>query len=93
MKTEDFYADLASMRDLYFDTSNFPKEHPLYSSVNKSVPGFFKDEVAGCFIFSWVGLRSKVNQHTVTIYFKNLITFSLRAYFKVLLGQTLLNNL
>ena len=32
--TEDFYSDLEKIKD-YLDTSNYPKDHPLYSVDNK----------------------------------------------------------
>ena len=38
IETEDVYENMAAERDLY-DTSNYPKEHPLYSEVNKKVLG------------------------------------------------------
>ena len=34
IETEDFYKDMKSNKNLY-DTSDFPKEHPLYSDANK----------------------------------------------------------
>ena len=41
-----------------FDTSNYPREHPLYSSANQKVIGKFKDETGGLPIVEWVGLRA-----------------------------------
>lgn len=55
----DLYQDMESDLDLY-DTSNYPREHPLYSAVNKKKIGKFKDETGGLPIVEWVGLRSKV---------------------------------
>ena len=43
----------------YFDFSNYPKEHVLYSTCNKAKLGKFKDETAGEVIEEFVGLRSK----------------------------------
>jgi len=44
----------------YMDYSNYPPEHPLFSDVNNSKLGFFKDELAGVNKCSeFVGLRSK----------------------------------
>ena len=60
MQTPDFYEDLAKVKDAYYDMSNYPQESQLYSERNKAIPGFFKDETAGCPIKSFVGLRSKV---------------------------------
>ena len=46
VETEDFYEDMKSNKNLY-DTSDFPKEHPLYSDANKKVIGKMKDECNG----------------------------------------------
>jgi hypothetical protein len=43
-----------------FDTSNFPKDHPLYSTENKAVVGKFKSETGDKAIAEFVGLRSKM---------------------------------
>ena len=59
IKTNDFYEEI--IPDLkYFDTSGYPKEHFLYSSVNNKVVGKFKDEVNGQIIVEFVGLRPKL---------------------------------
>ena len=39
------------------DFSNYPKEHPNYSSKFQLVPGLFKDEFGGKPIHEFVGLR------------------------------------
>ena len=57
--TEDVYEDLKPHLQL-FDTSDYPPDHPLYSSVNKKVMGKMKDETAGVPIQEFVGLRSKM---------------------------------
>ena len=44
----------------HFDTSNYPKEHYLFSNDNKVVPRLFKDECSGSVISEFVGLRSKL---------------------------------
>jgi len=44
----------------FFDFSNLPSNHPVYSTVNKGVLMKFKDEAAGKKIVEWVGLRSKM---------------------------------
>ena len=36
VETEDVYADMLLDSDLY-DTSNYPAEHPLYSTANKEL--------------------------------------------------------
>src|SRR5262249_1823084 len=43
----------------WFDFSDYPKDHPLYSSVNKKVAGKFKDELNGKTMKAFVGLKSK----------------------------------
>ena len=41
------------------DTSDYPKEHSLYSTKNKKVTGKFKDVLAGRIMSESVFLRSK----------------------------------
>jgi hypothetical protein len=62
IKTEDFYADIASDVEKRFDTSDYPKDHPsgIKVGVNKKVIGMFKDEAAGKQIEEFVGLRAKL---------------------------------
>ena len=48
IETEDYYKDVERRKRLY-DTSNYPKEHPLHSNVNKKVLGKMKDECAGTY--------------------------------------------
>ena len=51
----------AKHADLY-DTSDYPKDHPLHSMVNKKALNKMKDECAGRRpIAEYVGLRSKLN--------------------------------
>ena len=57
--TEDVYQDMKKNQELY-DTSNFPKDHFLFSNENKKVIGEFKDETGGLPITEWVGLRAKM---------------------------------
>jgi hypothetical protein len=59
IKTEDIYQDMKESSDVY-DTSDYPKDHALYSTANKKVAGKFKDESNGLIITSFVGLRSKM---------------------------------
>ena len=56
--TEDIYADMLKHADLY-DTSNFPEDHPLYTTTNKKV-GKFKDELGGKVLTEFIGLRPKM---------------------------------
>jgi hypothetical protein len=44
----------------YFDTSDYPKDHPCYSPVNKKVIGKFKDELQSQKMLKFIGLRSKM---------------------------------
>ncbi|XP_054720146.1 uncharacterized protein LOC129229795 [Uloborus diversus] len=57
--TEDFYQDMKMNQHLY-DTSDYPPTHPLYSTKNKKKIGCFKDEMNGCIIEEFVGLRAKM---------------------------------
>ena len=59
IQTEAVYEDMAKHPDLY-DTSDFPKDHPLHSTANKKVLGKMKDECAGRPIAEYVGLRPKM---------------------------------
>ena len=43
IQTDDVYEDMNEHKWLY-DTSNYPKEHPLYDATNKKVLGKMKDE-------------------------------------------------
>ncbi|XP_078330203.1 uncharacterized protein LOC144624385 [Crassostrea virginica] len=43
-----------------FDTSNYPREHFLFSEKNKKVVDKLKDETAGCAVKAFVGLRPKM---------------------------------
>lgn len=56
LHTEDVYVDMADMSDDY-DTSNYPPDHPLYSTVNHKVVGKFKDEMGGVPIKEFIALR------------------------------------
>ena len=59
IETEDFYKDMEEKKDLY-NTSDYPKEHPLHSNTNKKVLGKMKDECAGTPIAEVVCLRPKM---------------------------------
>ena len=57
--TADLYEDMKN--DITrFDTSDYPKDHPLYSNTNKKVLGKMKDECAGTPPSEFVGLQSKM---------------------------------
>jgi hypothetical protein len=57
--TEDVYQDW-SLNTNYFDFSDYPSSHKLYSIDNKKVIGKFKDETASIPIEEFIGLRSKM---------------------------------
>ena len=59
IETDDVYKDIEKNKDLY-DTSDYPKEHPLYSNINKKVLGKMKDECNGTPIVECVCLRPKM---------------------------------
>ncbi|KFM67681.1 hypothetical protein X975_16856, partial [Stegodyphus mimosarum] len=59
VQTEDIYKDMSLHLDLY-DTSEYPKEHPLYSEKNKKRIGCFKDELNGAPVQEFVGLKAKM---------------------------------
>lgn len=60
IETEDLYRDMLPLRDEFFDTSNYPSDHPLYSTANAKVVGKLKDECASKPAVEFVGLRSKM---------------------------------
>ena len=59
IQTEDVYKDMSASAGFY-DTSDYPKDHPQYSEDNKKVVGKMKDECAGRLIAEYVGLRPKM---------------------------------
>ena len=59
VETPDVHADMATMLD-WFDTSNFPADHPLFSTTNKRRLGKFKSETGACLPSQFCGLRSKM---------------------------------
>ena len=59
VKTEDLYEDLATIPD-QLDMSDYPKDHPLFSEVNKKIIGMFKCETNGVPIAEFCGLRAKM---------------------------------
>ena len=60
IQTEDFYADIASDVNEWFDTSEYPTGLPIKAGINKKVIGMFKDEACGKQIEEFVGLRAKL---------------------------------
>ena len=59
IETPDIYADMALHPEL-FDTSDYPQDHPLYSTENKKKIGCFKDELNSKPVYEFVGLRAKM---------------------------------
>ena len=59
IETDDIYKDIETNKNLY-DTSDYPKEHPLYSDTNKKVLRKMKDECKGTSITECVCLRPKM---------------------------------
>jgi len=59
IETEDVYKDMQKDKQ-YYDFSEYPEKHFLYSTENQAVVGKFKDEYEGEIITEFVGLRSKL---------------------------------
>ena len=61
IKTEDFYKDIASDVERWFDTSNYDKKDstPLPIGKNKKVIGLFKDELGGKIVTEFCALRAE----------------------------------
>ena len=68
IETEDFYADIANDVNKWFDTSDYPKDHPsgIRTGINNKVIGKFKDEACGKQIEEFVGLRAKLYSYKMT---------------------------
>ena len=47
IETPDLYGDMAKHLEEWYDTSGYPKDHPLYSSDRKKKVGYMKDEMDG----------------------------------------------
>ena len=59
IETEDDYKDVVNDILQWFDTRNYPKDHPIYTDVNKKVISKFKDEAGGMQIAEFAGLNAK----------------------------------
>ena len=59
IQMDDFYEDIKDDSSEWFDTSNYEKDHPLFSEKNKKQVGFMKDECGGNDIVKFVGLKAK----------------------------------
>ena len=60
LHTDDLYGKQIPAMENHMDLSNYPSNHPLYSTKNKAVIGLFKDETEGRAIQEFVG---KCNAH------------------------------
>ncbi|XP_061180057.1 uncharacterized protein LOC133188590 [Saccostrea echinata] len=58
-EVEDMYKEINKYIDL-FDTSNYPRDHFLFSEKHKKVVGKMKDETASHPILGFAGLRPKM---------------------------------
>ena len=63
-KVVDYNNILKKNKDL-FDTSNFPKDHELFSKVNQKALGKLKFETEEKFINEFIGLKAKMYSYTV----------------------------
>ena len=61
IKAEDFFEDISSDVEKWYDTSNYDKDDKRTLSIgkNKKLPGLFKDELGGKIITEFVALRAK----------------------------------
>ena len=67
IQTEDFYMDISADVKHWFDTSDYPPDHPsgIPSGFNKKVLGMFKDEAGGKVIDEFEGLRAKLYSYKI----------------------------
>ena len=59
IRTKNFYKDIKADISALFDTSNYPKNHPLYTEQNQKVIGKFKDETGGKQMIKFCGANAK----------------------------------
>ena len=73
IKTEDFYKDIASNVERWFDTSSYNEkdERPLLIGKNKKVIGLFKDELGRKIMTEFVALRAKAYAYLMNGYDNN----------------------
>ena len=62
IQTDDFYKDIEKDVKKWFDTSNYPENHPsgIKTGINKKKNGVMKDEASGLVITHFAGLSSKL---------------------------------
>ncbi|XP_050528668.1 uncharacterized protein LOC126898547 [Daktulosphaira vitifoliae] len=63
--THSFQDDLKKYLFEYFDTSNYPTDHPCYSDKRKKQPGTFTDECKGMHMEEIVALLPKVYAYLI----------------------------
>ena len=72
IKTEDFYEDIASDVEKWFDTSNYDEnktgKRPLPIGKNKNVIGLFKNELGGKIMEEYCALRAKTYEYLTNGY-------------------------
>jgi hypothetical protein len=59
VRTNDIYPYIKNSIK-YFDTSNYPFNHPCYSNVNNKIPGYFKDELVLDQCIRYISLCPKI---------------------------------
>jgi len=59
IETPDLFKSINEMKQ-HYDLSNFPKDHPMYSTINKKVPGKMKIETGSEIVYEFVGLKPKM---------------------------------
>src|SRR5207302_1499966 len=57
---EEMLPEIQKGKEGWFDTSNYPVDHPCYFKDNKDIPGKMKDEMKGNHIDSVVCLNPKM---------------------------------
>ena len=62
IKTRDFYESIYPDIEKWFDTSDYPTDHPsgIKTELNRKVLETFKNEAGGKQIVEFVGLRAKL---------------------------------
>lgn len=65
IKTKDLCSGISNHFDLKFNTSNHPKDHPIYSAKNRKVIGMIEDEAGRGQITELVGLREKLHSYLI----------------------------
>ena len=60
IETPNLYEDMEKHLEEWYDTSNYPKEHPLYSADRKKKVGYMKDEMGGSAIGTVACCSAKV---------------------------------